>query len=78
VLRDSDEQWRLAADALLRWGVKTRSGFSVHPIAWTGLRCLTGPGLGPWRAAFPLVLLAQGWYRRRFIHAMRSIAGPPR
>lgn len=45
---------------------------------WFTLQSLTGPGLGPWRAAYPLILLAQRWYRRRYIHAMRRIANPYR
>lgn len=30
-LGQGDEFWRWAADELLRWGVKTRSGFTIHP-----------------------------------------------
>ena len=145
LIGDSDEQWRLASQAVLRWGVKTRSGFTVRPVdgmelrvvdgadytlvaaagplrirepvrvvgvvdtperrgfayasrpghpvtgeeafivhrtadgrVWFTLRSLTGPALGTWRAAYPLILLAQRWYRRRYIQAMRSIAIPPR
>jgi uncharacterized protein (UPF0548 family) len=145
LIGDTEEHWRLAAEAVMRWGVKTRSGFTVHPVAgaerrvvdgadytlvaavgplrirepvrvvgvvdvparrgfayatrpghpvtgeesfivhrtadgrvWFTLRSLTGPGIGHWRVAFPLVLLAQRWYRRRYIHAMRSIVGPHR
>jgi uncharacterized protein (UPF0548 family) len=36
------------------------------------LRSLTRAGSGVWRAAFPLALLAQRWYRRRYSAALRS------
>jgi uncharacterized protein (UPF0548 family) len=34
------------------------------------LRSLTGPGRGGWRLAFPLALVAQRWYRRRYSRAL--------
>jgi hypothetical protein len=34
------------------------------------LRSITAPGSGPWRAAFPAVLVAQRWYRRRYALAL--------
>jgi uncharacterized protein (UPF0548 family) len=137
---DSDEHWRLAGEAVMRWGAKTRSGFAVrpdggtdahvvdgaeytliaavgplrirepvhvvavvdrpdrrgfaygtrpgHPVTgeeafivhrtadgrvWFTMRSLTRPGLGRWRMAFPVILLAQHWYRRRYVQAMRRI-----
>lgn len=145
LMGDSDEQWHLATEAVLAWGVKTRSGFVVRPNAGadvqvvdgaeyaltasvgplrirepvrvvsvvdlpgrcgfayatrpghpvTGeeafivhrttderirftLRSLTRPGLGPWRLAFPVILIAQRWYRRRYVEATRAIvSGAP-
>lgn len=38
------------------------------------LRSLTAASAGPWRAAFPALLLAQRWYRRRYL---RALAPPP-
>jgi uncharacterized protein (UPF0548 family) len=35
------------------------------------LRSLTRPGRGWWRAAFPAVLVAQRWYRRCYLRALR-------
>jgi uncharacterized protein (UPF0548 family) len=137
-----DEQWRLASDAVMRWGVKTRSGFAVrtsagadgravegaeytlvasvgplriqepvrvvsvvdtpdrcgfayatrpgHPVTgeeafivhrtadgrvWFTLRSLTRPGSGAWRLAFPVILVAQRWYRRRYVSAVRRTVG---
>jgi uncharacterized protein (UPF0548 family) len=34
------------------------------------LRSLTGASSGPWRAAFPFLLLAQRWYRHRYLRAL--------
>jgi uncharacterized protein (UPF0548 family) len=131
--------WEAAADAVLNWGVKTRSGFAVepgpgagprveagadywllaslgpftvrepvrvvavvdetarcgfsygtldgHPVSgeeafvvhrspdgavWLTLRSLTRPATGPWRLAFPAILVAQRWYRFRYLRALRS------
>jgi uncharacterized protein (UPF0548 family) len=44
---------------------------------WFTQRSLTQPGLGPWRLAFPAVLVAQRCYRRRYTHALRSILSDP-
>ena len=30
---------------------------------------------GPWRVAFPLLLVAQRWYRRRYVRALRQATG---
>jgi uncharacterized protein (UPF0548 family) len=139
--------WTFASTEILRWGVKTRSGFSVesandagldHPVA-TGdrywlvahlgplrirepvqvvavvdepnrkgfaygtlaghpvrgeeaflvdrgadgsvrltIRSLTRPASGLWRAAYPLALLAQRLYRRRYFRSLaRGRGGPP-
>jgi uncharacterized protein (UPF0548 family) len=124
-----EADWAFAADTVLRWGVKTRSGFEVHgservlvdqevtllarigpfrlreparvvavvertdrcgfaygtraghPVSgeeafivhrsadgtvWLTLRSLTRPGQGLWKLAFPVILVAQRWYRRRY------------
>ncbi|MBJ7450549.1 MAG: DUF1990 domain-containing protein [Blastococcus sp.] len=34
------------------------------------LRSVTAPGAGRWRPAFPVVLVAQRWYRRRYSRAL--------
>ena len=34
------------------------------------LRSVTAPGSGRWRLAFPAVLVAQRWYRRRYARAL--------
>ncbi|NYG06968.1 uncharacterized protein (UPF0548 family) [Phycicoccus badiiscoriae] len=140
LIGDTAAQWLLATEAVLAWGVKTRSGFAVlhsagtdghvvdgaeytlvaevgplrihepvrvvsvvdlpdrcgfayatrpgHPVTgeeafivhrtadgrvWFTLRSLTRPGIGRWRLAFPVILLAQRWYRRRYLKAMREI-----
>jgi uncharacterized protein (UPF0548 family) len=132
--------WEQSRAALLAWGVKTRSGFTVeaaagdsarvvqgadfwlianvgpwrvrepvrvvavidelercgfaygtltgHPVSgeeafildrtsdgsvWLTLRSLTRPPKGPWRLAYPLVLIAQRWYRRRYQRALRLL-----
>lgn len=130
--------WEAAAAAVLSWGVKTRSGFTVEPGPGVGggvetgadywlvaslgpfaireparvvavvdrpdrcgfaygtldghpvsgeeafivdrspegdvrltLRSLTGSSRGLWRTAFPAVLIAQRWYRFRYLRALR-------
>ena len=131
--------WAAATASLLRWGVKTRSGFAVRPAAdevragdrrWLvarvgpvrvrepvvvvevvetpdcvgfsygtlrghpvageecfvlrrsaagevtlTLRSLTRPGRGVWRPLFPVLLLAQRWYRRRYRRALQDLTG---
>lgn len=37
------------------------------------LRSLTRPAPGAWRVLFPLVLLAQRWYRFRYLRAFRGM-----
>lgn len=131
-----DPVWDHAAAAVMRWEVKTRSGFEVTPLRgarngesyWlsfgigplrvleparvvdtveTGERCgfaygtleghpvsgeeafivhrvgdevrltirsVTRPGRGAWRLAFPLVLIAQVLFRRRYLRAL--LTGP--
>ena len=134
--------WAFASTEILRWGVKTRSGFSIesgssagdagvghpvvagdrywliahlgplrihepvqvvavvdkpdrkgfaygtlagHPVSgeeaflvdrrtdgsvWLTIRSLTQPATGLWRAAYPLALLAQPLYRRRYFRSL--------
>jgi uncharacterized protein (UPF0548 family) len=42
---------------------------------WLTLRSLTLPGKGLWRMAFPLALLAQHRYRRRYLRALAGAIG---
>ena len=35
------------------------------------LRSLTAPGRGRWWLAFPAILIAQRWYRFRYVRALR-------
>jgi uncharacterized protein (UPF0548 family) len=37
---------------------------------WLTLRSLTRPARGAWRLAFPAVLVAQRWYRYRYLRAL--------
>jgi uncharacterized protein (UPF0548 family) len=133
---EGQQRWDASSAALLAWGVKTRSGFTVepppsaervrvddhfwlvahlgpfrvrepvrvvavvdrpdrrgfvygtldgHPVAgeeafvvhrtpdggvWLTLRSLTRPPSGAWRLAFPGALVAQRWYRRRYLLAL--------
>ncbi|WP_299538649.1 DUF1990 family protein [uncultured Streptomyces sp.] len=144
-----EDDWRAASEAVLRWGVKTRSGFRVAPRGAAGervtedavyritagrgplsvhepvrvvavvdtadargfaygtlpghpvcgeeafvvrrtpdgrvtltLRSLTAPAAGwPWRPLFPVLLLAQRLFRRRYRRALRragarAVRGP--
>ncbi|MEN8651462.1 DUF1990 domain-containing protein [Streptomyces sp. 21So2-11] len=143
VIGHGDSDWRAASDAVLHWGIKRRSGFSITPLAGAGERVIEGaeyrvtaawgplavhepvrvvavvdtPGTcgfaygtlpghpvsgeeafivrntpeghvtltlrsltgrapkGPWRPLFPLLLLAQRAYRRRYRRALRQPAG---
>ncbi len=136
-LGSGPQVWRDASEAVLQWGVKTRSGFTVEPLegdltaregadytlvarvgplsvhepvrvvsvvrdarrcgfaygtceghpvtgeeafvvwrdgeeVWLTLRSLTRPSTGGWRLVFPLLLLAQRWYRLRYLRALRA------
>ncbi|MET8412987.1 DUF1990 domain-containing protein [Streptomyces sp. NPDC005195] len=145
VIGRGDPDWRAATNAVLRWGVKRRSGFTVtgrdgageqvasgaeyritatfgpfavrepvrvvavvdspdrcgfaygtlpgHPVcgeeAFIVHRSLDGTveltirsltraaPHGPWRLLFPLLLLAQHFFRRRYLHALVA-SGPQR
>jgi uncharacterized protein (UPF0548 family) len=43
----------------------------AHDQVWLTLRSLTRPGRGRWRLAFPAVLIAQRFYRFRYLRALR-------
>ena len=138
LLGNGSSLWDFASTEILRWGVKTRSGFSVegsgaglgHPVVagdrywlvahlgplrihepvqvvavvdkpdrkgfaygtleghpvrgeeafvvdrhtddsvWLTMRSLTRPATGLWRAAYPLALLAQRLYSRRYFRSL--------
>ncbi|MGW8888567.1 DUF1990 family protein [Streptomyces sp. NPDC055749] len=140
VIGHGDRDWRAASEAVLRWGVKRRSGFRVTPLGGAGERVAEGgeyritAGWGPfvvhepvlvvavvdtpdrcgfaygtlpghpvsgeeafvvsrspdgrvsltlrsltsraprgvWRRAFPVLLVAQRVYRRRYLRALRQ------
>ncbi|TDW92599.1 DUF1990 family protein [Kribbella sp. VKM Ac-2566] len=54
--------------------VSGEEAFVVHRspegVVWLTIRSMTRPGRGLWRLAFPAVLVAQRWYRRRYQRAM--------
>jgi uncharacterized protein (UPF0548 family) len=56
--------------------VSGEEAFIVHRCAdgtvWLTLRSLTRASRGRWRGAFPLLLVAQRYYRRRYFRALRS------
>lgn len=40
---------------------------------WLTIRSLTRPSSGAWRWAFPVLLIAQRYYRRRYLRALASM-----
>jgi uncharacterized protein (UPF0548 family) len=56
--------------------VSGEEAFIVHRTpggdVWLTLRSLTRAAPGRWRLAFPAALVAQRWYRRRYLRALRS------
>jgi uncharacterized protein (UPF0548 family) len=60
--------------------VSGEEAFIVHRSAnddvWFTLRSLTRAPHGPWRAAYPLALVAQRVFRRRYQRALRSTRVP--
>ena len=56
--------------------VSGEESFVVHRtpdgVVWLTLRSLTSPAPGGWRLAFPAILVAQRWYRFRYLRALRS------
>ncbi|MFJ5220323.1 DUF1990 family protein [Streptomyces sp. NPDC088354] len=64
VIGHGDADWRAAADAVLRWGVKRRSGFTVTGCDGAGERVAAGAeywitaGLGPFAVREPVRVVA--------------------
>jgi uncharacterized protein (UPF0548 family) len=58
--------------------VTGEEAFVVHRspdgAVWLTLRSLTRSSPGRWRALFPLILIAQRWYRFRYLRALRGLA----
>jgi uncharacterized protein (UPF0548 family) len=58
--------------------VTGEEAFIVHRrhdgSVWFTLRSLTRPGRRLWRLAFPVTLVAQRWYRRRYVRALLGSA----
>jgi uncharacterized protein (UPF0548 family) len=56
--------------------VSGEEAFVVHRDArgevWLTLRSITRRSPGRWRLVFPVLLLAQRWYRRRYRRALRD------
>jgi uncharacterized protein (UPF0548 family) len=63
VIGHGDEAWTRASREVLRWGVKTASGF---------VRSLTRAApQQPWRALYPVPMLMQRVAKRRYLRALR-------
>lgn len=75
----------VSSDARVGFAYGTRSG---HPVSGEEafiltrdgsgsvrlvLRSLTRPAPGAWRMLFPVILVAQRWYRFRYLRALRGI-----
>ena len=64
VIGHGDDHWRAASDAVLRWGIKRRSGFRVTPLAGAGERVADGAeyritaGWGPLAVQEPVRVVA--------------------
>ena len=85
VVGRGEDAWRRAADDVLHWRVKTRSGFLVdgeeafvlHRDSPDGdivltVRSLTRPApQQPWRVLHPVLRIAQVVARRRYLRALR-------
>lgn len=56
--------------------VSGEEAFIVHRSpdgrVWLTLRSLTRPSRGGWRLVFPVLLVAQRWYRHRYLRALRA------
>jgi len=78
-----DDVFEEASEALLRWGVKTRSGFAVHPDQGSDLRVSEGSdyhlaarvGLASVREPVRVVAVVDTTARRGFAHG--TLAGHP-
>ncbi|MFG3589494.1 DUF1990 family protein [Streptomyces sp. NPDC047990] len=64
VIGYGDRDWRSAADAVLRWGVKRHSGFTVTPCDSAGEQVVPGAeyqitaGFGPFKVREPVRVVA--------------------
>jgi uncharacterized protein (UPF0548 family) len=78
------ERWAAVAAAVLGWQLKIRSGFVVRPAdgdvtarrsadgrVWLTVRSLTRPADSGWRWVFPVLLIAQRFFRARYFRAVR-------
>ncbi len=59
--------------------VAGEEAFIVHRAGdgsvWLTLRSLTRASCGRWRVVFPALLVAQRWYRRRYLQALTTTEG---
>jgi uncharacterized protein (UPF0548 family) len=74
-VEDSD-RYGFAYGTLHGHPVSGEEAFIVHrtpdAVIWLTLRSLTRPARGRWRLAFPAILVAQRWYRRRYRRTLLS------
>jgi uncharacterized protein (UPF0548 family) len=83
VIGHGDDDWRAAADAVLRWGVKRRSGFRVAPQGGAGERVDEGAdyritaGLGPFAVHEPVRVVAVVDTAERCGFAYGTLPGHP-
>jgi uncharacterized protein (UPF0548 family) len=77
---NGQECWDEAVTAVMDWQVKIRSGFTVESFivhraqdgeVFLTLRSLTRASDGLWRLAFPVLLAAQKYYRRRYQESLK-------
>jgi len=73
---DESDRCGFAYGTLQGHPVSGEEAFIVHRTpggdVWLTLRSLTRAAPGRWRLAFPAALVAQHWYRRRYLRALRS------
>jgi uncharacterized protein (UPF0548 family) len=71
---DRAERVGFAYGTLAGHPVSGEEAFIVHrdddELVWITLRSITAPAPGAWRLAFPIILLAQRVYRRRYLGAL--------
>jgi uncharacterized protein (UPF0548 family) len=57
--------------------VSGEEAFILHRTSdgevWFTLRSLTSPAAGRWRLLYPVLLVAQSWYRRRYVRSLRRL-----
>jgi uncharacterized protein (UPF0548 family) len=72
---ESPERCGFAYGTLQGHPVSGEEAFVVHRSpdgrTWLTLRSVTRPAPGRWRLAFPAILVAQRWYRHRYLRALR-------